>query len=115
MSQAEMAEYLRLKLAAVNDSGEEEVGKYPTERTYARWESLNSQELPQSWKKLTAVASAMSVDLSDLIAPMEPGETPQFLVIRRLDTIIDILTRLDKEVLENQKKILALLTKAFLP
>lgn len=93
MSQAEMAEFLRGRL----DPHEH---KYPSERTYVRWESLNSNELPQSWKKLTAIASVMDVDLSDLIAPVESGETPQFLILRRLD-----------EMIEGQARIEALLTR----
>lgn len=90
-SQQEMAEFLRSRL----DPSER---KYPSERTYVRWESLNSNELPQSWKKLMAVASIMDVELGDLIASTEPGETPDFLVLRRLDEVLEVLRRIEEKL-----------------
>jgi transcriptional regulator with XRE-family HTH domain len=83
MTQAEMAELLRYHLDPENRG-------YPSDRTYARWESLKSKELPQSWKKLTAVASVMEIDLTDIAAPEDLDELPTG-VVQRLDEIIEQL------------------------
>lgn len=84
MSQAEMAEFLRGRL-------DPEEKTYPSERTYVRWESLNSNELPQSRQKLAAVANVMDFDLAEFVAA-EDSDTAvgQFLVVRRLDRLIEL-------------------------
>lgn len=90
MSQEEMAEMLRQRLNL-------EEGSYPSVRSYVRWESLASPELPQG-KRLNQVVSVMDIDVSDLMGPVAEGETPQFLVLRKMDEILQALQRIEAKL-----------------